>query len=647
MNKTSTDFNPVDQLHYYKMRAEELERSEQRYRSMFTNMEPASCLDEIVYENGKAVNYRILEINPSFERILGIPRSKAVGSLATDAYNTTEPPFFETYVRVAKTRKAETFEGYFEPAGKYLNISASSPEPGKFSTVFTDISESKKLEFKLKESEQRIKSFINTHTDHMFIKDSQFRYLSANNASVEFLGRPHTEILGKTDFELMETEKAEKIRSMEISILKSGKSLTFEEVVGDRIFETTKFPLLLQNGDMGLGGVCRDIADKKKIEEQLRQSQKMESVGLLAGGIAHDFNNILQAIIGYSQLLSDTLPADSEHHSEVTEIKQCGERAAKLTRQLLAFSRKQIIQPKVVNLNEIIDNMQSMLKRVIGEHINLTWIPGFKLGKISADIGMMEQILANLCINSRDAMPDGGTLTIETQNVLFDKEYCKNHAWANLGRYVLLSINDTGHGISKESLPHVFEPFFTTKGKSGGTGLGLSTVYGIIHQHEGMITVYSEVDTGTTFKIYYPICERQAKEIDNLIETPIATGNETILLAEDDESVRNLAILVLQQAGYTVLPASDGLEAVKSFNENQKSIDLLLLDVVMPNLSGYEVLETVLKRSPGTPALFSSGYSENSIHNKFILKEGIRLIEKPYTSRQLLEAVRKTLDEVK
>ncbi len=526
MNKPDSDSSLVDQLCYYKRRTEELELSEQRYRSIFTSMEPASCLDEIVYENGKAVNYRILEINPSFERILGIPRSKAVGSLATDVYNTNQLPFFETYVRVAETGKAENFEGFFEPAGKHLNISVSSSEPGKFSNVVTDISES------------------------------------------------------------------------------------------------------------------------KKIEEQLRQSQKMEAVGILAGGIAHDFNNILQAILGYSQLLSESIPAGSEHHIELNEIIKCGERAAKLTRQLLAFSRKQIIQPKVVNLNEIVDNMQSMLKRVIGEHINLNWFPGFKLGKISADVSMMEQVLANLCINSRDAMPDGGTLTIETQNVVFDKEYCKSHTWARIGRYVLLSITDTGHGISKEALPHVFEPFFTTKGKGRGTGLGLSTVYGIIRQHEGMINVYSEMDTGTTFKLYYPICERQAKEIDNLIETPIAAGNETILLAEDDDSVRSLAVLVLQQAGYTVLPASDGIEAVKKFNENRKSIDLLILDVVMPNLGGYEVLKKVLEKSPGTPALFCSGYSENSIHNKFVLKEGIRLIEKPYTSRQLLEAVRKTLDKV-
>jgi two-component system, cell cycle sensor histidine kinase and response regulator CckA len=647
MNNTSSDISLADQLLYYKKRAEELELSDQRYRSMFKNMEPGSCLDEIVYENGAAVNYRILEINPSFERILGIPRSKAVGSLSTDAYGTTEPPFFETYVRVAETGKSEAFESFFEPAGKYLSLSVSCPEPGKFSTVFTDISESKKLEFKLKESEQLNKSFINTHTDHMFIKDSKYRYLSANNASVNFLGKPHAEIIGKTDFEIMESSKAKKIRAMEVSIIKSGKSLTFEEIIGDRILETTKFPLQLQNGKTGLGGICRDIAEKKKTEEELRQSQKMESIGLLAGGIAHDFNNILQAILGYSQLLSDSLPSMSEHHIELNEIKKCGERAAKLTRQLLAFSRKQIIQPKVVDLNEIIDNTQSMLKRIIGEHINLNWFPGFKLGKISADVSMMEQVLANLCINSRDSMPDGGTLTIETQNVVFDKEYCKSHTWARVGRYVLLSITDTGHGISKDTLPHVFEPFFTTKGKGKGTGLGLSTVYGIIRQHEGMITVYSEVGNGTTFKLYYPICERKAKEIDNLIETPIASGNETILLAEDDESVRNLAVLVLQQAGYTVLPASDGFEAVESFNKNQKSIDLLILDVVMPNMGGYEVLKKILKKFPGTPALFCSGYSENSIHNEFVLKEGIRLIEKPYSSRQLLRAVRKTLDDAK
>jgi two-component system, cell cycle sensor histidine kinase and response regulator CckA len=384
--------------------------------------------------------------------------------------------------------------------------------------------------------------------------------------------------------------------------------------------------------------------DREDIQRQLLQAQKMEAVGQLAGGIAHDFNNILQALMGYTQMLLDEAAERGEPHEELKEIFKGTERAAALTRQLLAFSRRQVMRPEVLDLNAVIENILKMLRRVIGEHIRLEWIPGIRLGSVHADAGMLEQVLMNLCVNARDAMDAGGTLTIETMNVLIDSEYCESHAWATPGRFILLSVTDTGCGMDAGTLERMFEPFYTTKTEGKGTGLGLATVYGIIKQHEGNIIAYSEPGKGTTFKVYLPVCESQADVVGTLVEGVAGGGTETILLAEDDPNVRKLAKRILERAGYTVICAVDGPEAVMLFKEHADTIDLLLLDVVMPGLGGQEVLDRIRALRPDIPALFSSGYSENGIHTGFVLKAGLRLIQKPYRPSVLLRALREILD---
>ena len=394
--------------------------------------------------------------------------------------------------------------------------------------------------------------------------------------------------------------------------------------------------------------VKRDITHEQQLEHQLRQAQKMEAVGQLAGGIAHDFNNILQAISGYAQLMVDEARERGDCHDDLDEILRGAERATALTRQLLSFSRRQIMQPKTLDLNALIENLLKMLRRVLGADIHLEWLPGTHLGSIHADGGMMEQILMNLCVNARDAMHDGGgALTIETQNVLINSDYCASHAWARPGRFVLLSVTDTGTGMDTELLAHIFEPFFTTKSEGRGTGLGLATVYGIVKQHQGMIGAYSEPGKGSTFKVYLPICERKAEAVGSMVEGAVAGGTETILLAEDNEMVRKLGHTILQRAGYTVLEANDGTDAVELFKSHAGRIDLLLLDVVMPVMGGREAYEHIRALHPGIPTLFSSGYSENAIHTGFVLHDGLTLIQKPYSSSALLRAVRSVLDKSK
>lgn len=381
--------------------------------------------------------------------------------------------------------------------------------------------------------------------------------------------------------------------------------------------------------------------EREEMQRQLLQSQKMEAIGQLAGGVAHDFNNMLQVIMGHAQMLEGL--CGGEAASSVSEILEGARRASSLTRQLLLFSRRQVMTLQPLDFNELVENMLRMIRRLIGEHIRLEWLPGAGLGSVLADPGMMEQVLMNLCVNARDAMPQGGTLTIETDEALIDSGYRVTHAWARPGRYLLLSVTDTGEGMSREILEHVFEPFYTTKDPGKGTGIGLATVYGIVKQHDGMVSAYSEEGKGSVFKVYLPFTDRESTTVVSRDDEAVRGGGETILLAEDDDLVRELARTLLERAGYRVLTAVDGEDAVEVFRK-EPSIDLLLLDVIMPRLGGHEALDRIRGIRPGVPVVFSSGYSENAIHTNFVLHQGLMLVKKPYTTSELLRAVRKALE---
>ena len=388
-----------------------------------------------------------------------------------------------------------------------------------------------------------------------------------------------------------------------------------------------------------------DVTERRALEQQLRQAQKMEAVGRLAGGIAHDFNNLLMVISGYCEFLLERIGSDAALRGPVQEIANAAERATALTRQLLAFSRKQMLAPKVVNLNAIVTENLKMLGRMIGEDIDLVMVAGAEIGAARADPGQIEQVIMNLAVNARDAMPHGGTLTIETANVTLDEEYARLHAPVTPGEYVMLAVSDTGVGMDAETQSHIFEPFFTTKGLKG-TGLGLSTVYGIIKQSGGYIWVYSEPGKGTSFKIYLPSVSATGEAI--AAEPTVAAAKPeqalgTILLVEDESSLRRLARQYLENQGYTVLEASDGAAAIEVSNAHSGPIHLLLTDVIMPGMNGRELAHRLSALRPETKVLYMSGYTENAIVHSGTLEEGITLLQKPFTLPTLKAKVREKL----
>jgi two-component system, cell cycle sensor histidine kinase and response regulator CckA len=393
-------------------------------------------------------------------------------------------------------------------------------------------------------------------------------------------------------------------------------------------------------------GTIEDITERKLLEQQFRQAQKMDAVGRLAGGVAHDFNNSLGVITGYADLIRSSLHASDQHCKYFEEISKAAHRASALTRQLLAFSRKQVIQPQVIDLNSIISEAEKMLRRLIGEDIEFVFSPDLTLGRIKADVGQIDQVLLNLVLNARDAMPKGGKLIVETSNAKLDSAYVHEHPGAKAGSYVMLTVADNGCGMDNETIAHIFEPFFTTKEPGKGTGLGLSTVYGIVKQNHGYVSVDSKPGEGAAFKIYFPQVEEAAEPLKRPVVQlqALPRGRETILLVEDDETLRSVTRDCLQEAGYTVLPCADGTAALEIAARENQNIDLLFTDVIMPRMSGPQLAHAVLALRPKIKVLYISGYTNDLIAEHGVLEPGVLLLEKPCTLDFLLSKVRFALD---
>jgi nitrogen-specific signal transduction histidine kinase len=392
-------------------------------------------------------------------------------------------------------------------------------------------------------------------------------------------------------------------------------------------------------------GMNQDITERRHLEEQLRQSQKMEAIGQLAGGIAHDFNNILTAIYGYCNILQMKMGKDAPFRPDIDNIYSAAERAANLTRSLLAFSRKQIMTPRTVNLNDIVMNVGKLLTRIIGEDIRMK--TEFKANPlmINADSGQIEQVLMNLSANARDAMPGGGLLTIETDIREIDEGFAHAHGYGAPGNYAVISVSDTGQGIDDVTAKKIFDPFFTTKEVGKGTGLGLSIVYGVVKQHNGFINVYSEPGKGTAFRVYLPLAGTEicVEEAGNPLElSPM--GNETVLLVEDDKSIQMLAESILKQFGYGVILADDGVEAIEQFRKYSGNIDIIIIDMIMPRKSGKEAYEEISRMRPGVKVIFISGYSPDLLQDRGILASGEEVLIKPFRPLDLVRKVRSLLD---
>jgi signal transduction histidine kinase len=392
-------------------------------------------------------------------------------------------------------------------------------------------------------------------------------------------------------------------------------------------------------------GAWLDITERKQLEEQFHQAQKMEAVGRLAGGVAHDFNNLLTAILGCADLVLETLTAAAPEREEIEEIRKAALRAADLTRQLLAFSRQQVIAPTVLNPNEVVADMDKLLRRLLGEDVELRTVLASDLATVKADPNQLEQVLLNLAVNARDAMPNGGKLTIETQNLELDQEYVRGHLSAQPGPYVMLAVSDTGVGMDAATQARIFEPFFTTKEKGKGTGLGLATVYGIVKQSGGWIWVYSEPGQGTTFKVYLPRVEEAVAPAAPSPPPPMSMrGSETVLVVEDDGTIRNLVQKVLKANGYTVLVAASGGDAEPVAGQHEGPIHLLVTDVVLPGLNGREVARRLTAARPGIRVLYLSGYTDDAIVHHGVLEPGVAFLQKPFALAALSRKVREVLD---
>lgn len=385
--------------------------------------------------------------------------------------------------------------------------------------------------------------------------------------------------------------------------------------------------------------------EREKLQTQLYQSQKLEAVGILAGGVAHDFNNMLGSILGYTELTLSEMSPDDPFRDNLRNILKATRRSADLTRQLLTFARKQTIAPAVLNLNESIESVLKMIQRLIGENIELAWHPGSHTCTVRMDPTQLDQILMNFCVNARDAISDVGKITIETDTVSFDQDYCEIHTYFKPGKYIMLAVSDNGSGMDKETMEHIFEPFYTTKGLGKGTGLGLATVYGVVKQNNGFINVYSEPEKGTTFSIYLPQVEEKTSEKEKRDVDTIPKGNgETVLIVEDDETVLNMASMMLEKLGYMVLTASTVEESFSLAEENKTGIQVLISDVIMPKMNGRDLAERVKSIIPEIKILFMSGYTAAVITHHGVLDEGINFIQKPFSVKDLALAMQKVLD---
>jgi PAS domain S-box-containing protein len=623
----------------------ELRTSEIRYRRLFE-----AARDGILILH--AVTLKIIDVNPFMIELLGYARAEFLGK------ELWELGFF-----IDKDASQEAFrivqaEGYIRYQDLPLKTKDGKPRDVEFvSNVYDedggqviqcnirDITERKRSTKSLNKAESQFRALFKNSREAVLIANDEGVFVDANPAACKLLGVPHEEVVGYTvrDFAAKESDAGD--WPMWEQFRKEGRvhqPIQLKRPDGTLLdvdfFATANF---LPGSHFSM---LHDLTERRKLEGQLQQSQKLEAVGTLAGGIAHDFNNLLTVIIGYSDLSLNSPDNSAPVVRNLEEVIKAAERAASLTRQLLAFSRKQVLQPKVLDLNTVIADIGKMLTRLVGEHIVIRTLSDAGLGRVNADPGQIEQVIVNLVVNARDAMPNGGEITIETANVFLDEEFASCHVSVKPGWYVMTTVTDAGQGMDADTLKLIFEPFFTTKELGKGTGLGLSTVYGIVKQSGGNIWVDSQVGIGTTFKVYLPLIDEPVTEVPAAEPgLPMSRGTETILVAEDEEMMRNLARESLKVHGYTVLESANGAEALAVCKQHDGPIHLLLTDVLMPGMSAADLVRQFRKSRPETRILYMSGYAAPSIADRGILPEGLAFIGKPFTPDSLVRKVGEVL----
>jgi two-component system, cell cycle sensor histidine kinase and response regulator CckA len=607
----------------------------------------------------KDLQGRYLMMNPAGAGFLGRTVDEVIGKDDTELFDDAETGrvIMELDRGVLQSGKMQTFEEGGTAAGVsriYLSNKGPLRDPsGKvvgLLGICRDITDRKRAEEEMHRSEQKLHIHFE-HTPLAVVEwDLDFRVTAWNPSAERIFGYSKPEAIRQHGSFIVPPQHRPLVDQVwqELINQKGGTRNTNDNLTKDGRTITCDWyntPLVDESGRvLGVASLVHDVTEHLALEERLRQSQKMEAVGRLAGGVAHDFNNLLTVILGYSQILAEGVPAGSRLADSTAQIKSAADRASGITRQLLAFSRKTVLSPRVINLNDIMLNLDSLLRRLIGEDIEVLTVPFNELGSVTADPGQIEQVIMNLALNARDAMPQGGKLTLETSNEQLDEAYAQRHRPTIPGRYVMLAVTDTGHGMSPETQARIFEPFYTTKEVGKGTGLGLSMVYGIVKQSGGYIWVYSEPDRGTSFKIYLPRVDQPAETTGAERPKSVQRGTETILLVEDDPQLRQLSSSVLAHCGYKVLTANGPEEGLAICKENHRDIRLLVTDVVMPRMNGRQLAEQILQVAPNVKVLYISGYTSNAIVHYGVLDAGLWFLPKPFTLSALVAKVREVLD---
>ena len=630
-----------------KQAEEALRESEERFRSLVENSTVG------IYRT--TPDGHVIMANPALVKMIGYDSFKDLASRNLEEKG-VEPQYARRTFRERMEREGEIRgleAAWTRTDGSVIFIRESARairnQDGSvqyYDGIVEDITEHKRVDAE----RIRMVTAIEQAAEAVMITDAQGEVQYVNPAFTAITGYSRSEILGKNPRALQSGEQDAAFYEKMWRALRAGRVWHGEVIDRGKdgsLYkeEMTITPVRDETGEVThFIAIMRDITAQKRLEEQFRQAQKMEAVGRLAAGVAHDFNNLLTIINGYSELMIERLPAQDAMRASATEIRDAGLRAAGLTRQLLAFSRQQVFTPQVLDLNTVVGNLQKMLGRLVGEDIEMTFIQGEALSPVRADPGQIEQVVMNLVVNSRDAMPKGGKLTIETRNAEVDKTIARSHYPMPAGSYVMLAVTDTGCGMDKTIQSRIFEPFFTTKDRDKGTGLGLATVYGIVKQSGGFIWVYSEPGHGATFKIYMPVVEEVSRTSGIEEAAARAVGSETVLLSEDDDKVRSLARIVLETRGYKVLETRNGQEALLLGGEYKRPIHLLLTDVVMPGTGGRELGERLATIHRETKILYMSGYTDDTVVRHGMLESGAAFLQKPFTPEALAQKVREVLD---